>query len=520
MKSVATVCLLFAIGVGVNLTFGRRGFLPLDQSIVFDGGWRLISGQVPFRDFVAPSGLVPSAIQAGFFEAFGVTWFAYCLHASAVNGLFAVAIYGLLRLCGSTRVEAAAFGAVSSLFFYPPTGTPFMDQHSFFFMTLMFLAAAAGTVASGPLELAAWFAVPLLFVLGFSSGQIPVAFGAVSVAIWVACHPRRATRWIAAIAGGTVCAAACLLLVHAVWPLDWKAAWRYSVTLPLQVAGDRTARPGVAGPVRMVLATLVRFPFWVNLWSLDLALLAAIPLILLRRSPRWSLQSWILLSCFVTTAAFMAFTRTLWQTGLALTMAIVAAAIALVRESLPAAVATPIIAILALAAARDTAVFVATVDARRLEHVQYSADEARRAEGHLPPGLEFMRWSRGPSGLDADELTALVRFLRETDGNFLLIGDSSILYGLTGKPSVSPVLWLDPRLTMPHPEEPEFEQFERELLARFRIHDVRRVVLDRSKTWTHLTIELFPQLVRVTKSGACGERTFGGARVLEICPDS
>ena len=44
MKTVATSCLLFAIGVGVNLTFARKGFLPLDQSIVFDGGWRLVSG--------------------------------------------------------------------------------------------------------------------------------------------------------------------------------------------------------------------------------------------------------------------------------------------------------------------------------------------------------------------------------------------------------------------------------------------------------------------------------------------
>ncbi len=431
-----------------------------------------------------------------------------------------MAVYGLLLLCGSTRLEAAAFGALSALFFYPPTGTPFMDQHSFFFMTLMFLAAAAGTVAPGRGELAAWFAVPFLFVLGYSSGQIPIAFGAVSVAIWVACHPRRAPKWIAAIAGGTVCAAACLLLVHAVWPLDWQAAWHYSVTLPLQVAGDRTVRPGTAGPVRMVLATLVRFPVWVKLWSLDLALVAAVPLILLRRSPRWSLQSWTLLSCLVTTAAFMAFTRTLWQTGLALAMMIVAVAIALVRESLPAAVARPIIAIIALAAVRDSAVFVATVDIPRLEHVQYNAEEAARAEGHLPSGLEFMRWSRGPSGLAADELTALVRFLRETDGNFLLIGDASILYGLTGKPSVSPALWLDPRLTMPHPEAPEFVQFESQLLERLRTHDVRRVVLDRPTTWTHLTLQHFPQLVKVTKSGACGEKSFGGARVMEMCPDS
>ena len=99
MKTVATLCLLFAIGVGVNLTFGRKGFLPLDQSIVFDGGWRLLSGQVPFHDFVAPSGLVPSAIQAAFDEALGVTWFAYCLHASIINGLFAIAVFGVLRSC-------------------------------------------------------------------------------------------------------------------------------------------------------------------------------------------------------------------------------------------------------------------------------------------------------------------------------------------------------------------------------------------------------------------------------------
>jgi hypothetical protein len=269
----------------------------------------------------------------------------------------------------------------------------------------------------------------------------------------------------------------------------------------------------------MVLATLVRFPFWIKFWSLDLALVAAVPLILLRRSKGWPLQTWTLVSCLVTTAAFLAFTRTLWQTGLALTMAIVGVAVVLVRESLPKAVATPIVVVLALAATRDTIVFATTVDGPRLEHVQYSADEAARSEGHLPPGLEFMRWSRGPSQLDADNLTALAQYLREADGNFMLIGDATILYGLTGKPSVVPTLWLDPPLSMPHPEAPEFPQFERELLARIRSHDVRRIVLDRAKTWTHLTIDHFPEMLRVTRGGACGQRTFGGAKVLEICPD-
>ena len=107
MKTVATSCLLFAIGLGVNLTFGRRGFLPLDQSIVFDGGWRLVSGQIPFHDFVAPSGLVPSAIQAAFVSVLGVSWFAYCLHASIVNGLFNDARSSQIQLANPTQAWPA-----------------------------------------------------------------------------------------------------------------------------------------------------------------------------------------------------------------------------------------------------------------------------------------------------------------------------------------------------------------------------------------------------------------------------
>ena len=71
---------------------------------------------------------------------------------------------------------------------------------------------------------------------------------------------------------------------------------------------------------------------------------------------------------------------------------------------------------------------------------------------------------------------------------------------------------------MPHPEAPEFVAFERDLIERARRAGVRRIVLDRPQTWTHLTFDHFPQLVALTKNGGCGVRSFGGARVLEICP--
>jgi hypothetical protein len=98
MRTWLILALLFTLGVAVNLHFGRRGFLPLDQSIVFDGALADAQRQMPFRDFTTPSAITPSAMQVPFFALFGVTWFALCLHAAVVNGLFCVAVYAFLRL--------------------------------------------------------------------------------------------------------------------------------------------------------------------------------------------------------------------------------------------------------------------------------------------------------------------------------------------------------------------------------------------------------------------------------------
>jgi hypothetical protein len=518
MTSGAIAIALFALGVGVNLVFGRRGFMPLDHSIVFDGGWRLLSGQIPFRDFTAPSGIVPAAMQVPFFALFGVTWFALCLHASIVNGIFCAAVFALLRLCGSTRLEAALFGGLTAFFFYPPTGTPFMDQHSFFFMTLMWLAAVIGTVSTGRAEWAAWFTVPMLFTLGFLSGQIPVSFGALCVAAWVVVHRARAPRWIGALGAGALFVGLCALLAAAAWRVDLRSAFEHLVRAPLSVGGARTAHAGVIGPVRLIAATLVHMPGWLRLWSFDAALAAAIlALATARNDGPARLRLWMLASSIFATAGFLAYTRTLFQTGVALAMATVALAVAALPTVRLRRLGAAVAALVALAAVRDTVWFVTTVDGPRIEHVRYDPGEADLATGHLPPGLEFMRWSRGASHYEPEEMTALVRYLHDADGNFFLIGDSSILYGLARKPSVSPVLWFDPGLTTPPPGSAQFSQFEAELLDRITRDNVHRIVVEGPLTWMKLTAHDFPRVTALTKDGGCGERLFGAVRVLEVC---
>ena len=88
----------------ICLHYGRIGFMPLDQSIVFDGAWRILSGQIPFRDFYTPIGLTPIFIQALFFKYFGLSWFCYVLHAAIFNSIFCILIFSILRLLGASYI--------------------------------------------------------------------------------------------------------------------------------------------------------------------------------------------------------------------------------------------------------------------------------------------------------------------------------------------------------------------------------------------------------------------------------
>lgn len=522
MRNWLILALLFTLGVAVNLHFGRRGFLPLDQSIVFDGGWRMLNGQLPFRDFTTPSAIVPSAMQVPFFALFGVSWFALCLHAAVVNGLFCMAVYGFLRLSAATVWEASAFGALSAFFFYPPTGTPFTDQHSFFFTMLMFLAVAAGSRDPAVWRARlAWFVVPALFALGLLSCQIPTAFAALCVAVWVFANPRRAPEWLVALGAGTLAVGAGLALVTLVAGVDLRSAFTHVIVAPLQQGSARTPTPGILSPVRMVAGTLRRLPGWAHLWSLNLAI-ASILLVPfgVKRNGVWPFHLWALVALIVSTAGFVAYSKTPIEAGLGFSMAIAGIGAVVIRHAVtdrPWQLVA--LSVVAIAVGRDTVRFVQFVDVPGTIHKAFDPRAADAAEGHLPDGLSFMRWSRGASHYEPEELTALVRYLRDADGDFLLIGDSTILYGLTGKVSPVPALWLDRGLTFPAADGREFPSFEADLIARARSFGVRRIVLEGLRTWSGVSLSDFPRLKQLATARSCGEKTFGEVRVLELCSD-
>ncbi len=311
--------------------------------------------------------------------------------------------------------------------------------------------------------------------------------------------------------------------------VDVVSAFEHVIATPLRQGGARTPTPGVLSPLRMVLGTIWRLPIWAHLWSLILAVVAIflVPFAA-RGNGAWPLQLWSLIGLIVTSGAFVAYSKTQIDTGLGLAMLIAGIGAIVIRQAVDAMAVSDstrrrlhqlAAVVVAVAALADTVRFIRVVDAPGTVHKQYSDAAARAAEGRLPDGLSFMRWSRGASRYEPDELTALVRYLRDADGGFLLIGDSSVLYGLTGKVSPSRALWLDPGLTMPRRESSEFAAFEADLISRLRDFGVRRIVLEGPHTWAGVSLNDFPNLKRLAGSRACGERAFGEVRVLEMCSD-
>jgi 4-amino-4-deoxy-L-arabinose transferase-like glycosyltransferase len=129
----------------ISYLSGMRGFFAMDQSIVFDGAWRILQGQIPFRDFFLPHGPLSMWIQALAFHLFGVSYHVYALTAAAMNVAGAWLAYGTFRiLVPETKWPAWAAGLLTGSWLYAPMGTTYIEQTGFFFLWIAVFAVVRG----------------------------------------------------------------------------------------------------------------------------------------------------------------------------------------------------------------------------------------------------------------------------------------------------------------------------------------------------------------------------------------
>ncbi len=527
MRSLRAI-LLFGFGLTLSLYYGRRGFMPLDQSIVFDGAWRILSGELPFRDYVAPNGFAVHALQALFFAVGGVNWFSYLLHAAVVNGLFVLVIDRILRLLGAGSLAAAAFAAASGLVLYPPVGAPLMESHAFFFSALGIWLALEGRHdrRPGPWRMSAWRTVPWLIIpwvmiCAALSKQIPSAFVLPLVVAIAGVAPRsEGLRRLGLMAASAAIALATLIGAGLAAGIEPDLVSTYFFALPAAEAPRRLADAGFQ------LTTIwdeARSLGMISLASLQLAL--GVCLFGARHMPR---PLWLLAlaeGLIGVGLAFSAITINQKELGVAyvfLATGIATVALEQLRTSRGAGTmlrrsAAVTIAVVAVGAVWDAYRFHVDVNVTRSVNDIHWAGAPAPGENALPVALSFLQW-QVPTVVpyDAVDLGEVAAFLAAQDRGFLLLGDASILYGLTGKPSAAPSLWFHPGLTLPPPGTSEMRAYEDWLLARIAERDVRFLVLEGRHTWNHFALADLPRVAEMVRTGTGRRLHFGGFRVVDL----
>jgi hypothetical protein len=166
---------------------GHRGLFLCDQSVLFDGAWRLMQGQVIYRDFFTTFGPVAFVIQWLFFRIWGVDFSSMVLSAAILNSLAAVCVMRIIRRLlpdPQFRLAAVAGGLLTAVWFQAPFGTLWFDQTSFFFnliaLTLLVETAYSSGRVSVCLRVIAGSSLALSILSKQNAGAVllPVPFGA------------------------------------------------------------------------------------------------------------------------------------------------------------------------------------------------------------------------------------------------------------------------------------------------------------------------------------------------------
>lgn len=558
----------FGLGLAALLVFsavwvwevGHRGLFVLDQSIVFDGAWRMLQGQVPYRDFVMPFGPVTFALCALMFRWVGVDFSTLVLTAALLSLVAtALAVRVSWLLAGRGRLLALLGGLMTAVWFQAPFGTPWMEQTAFLMNLVALWSILEGRLGSRLAEASAVLDRPPA-VGGLPSGWAWYGLsGVASVAavlskqnaggafvlvclgaLWVpgGDRPRAGARATAFYLLGAASAAAAFALW--LWARsDLQMFQHYWLGVSSEIGMNRVA-------YWKLLGTLVFQP----LLSSSIPLFALASLTGLSAMALWvaARRAGRVIAARTASCAFLAVALPQFHAFFQLTtnndasnnnafVGLIVVCLAALwahgsshapslswrdgEQRVRVALARPALAIGAGLVLGGLSLY-SIGEGLMVAHgrfVQEFAPGASFDERLRVPGATGLRWgeptritpqfcsslgdmckiSSASTALDhsyeilrRQDLEQVASLLRRRDRNFFVFPDTTLLYGLLGRPSPQPLLYFHPGQSYSPADQAELDRLIVEALER---HQVGSVVLERASFMgTHKLLSSFPRL--------------------------
>lgn len=480
---------------GWTYVVGHFGIFAFDQSIMFDGGWRILSGQVPFKDFIMAFGPLSFLVQALFFKLFGVNWTSMVVAAAFVGAAAALSVMRTVSLLfGRQRFWLIGLsGFLVGTSFQAIFGTLWIEQVAFFFCLLGIQVLCESVHAGGPRRYL-WLAVAgALSVLAFLSkqnvGALTVALLGLATVLVALPDPWRVVASLGAFLIGVAFAAG----VFALWLVlfsDPHLFIRHALEVPSELGRSRVSLKTMLFLPRL-LATRDT-----TQWCYAVALAAAFEALFLfvwspdfRRtlvaSPMYRLAVGLTLGVPFVRSLFQMTTmnqdaNVLFLSGLALVLGIG------LFDLIPTDSNTPRrwIPVLAGAIGPFLIVEMMIVGWNRSVHDVFPSHAADLSERLHVPRLENVRWisptlaAPGPGApeLDPRDIDAVCAYLASLKKTFLVIGDSSYLYGVNGVVPPQPLLYFQTDHYFTKMDIPRIDEW---VLSSLKSRDVQVIVWEK-----------------------------------------
>ena len=176
------ISVLAILAFFINFHYGFIGMMPMDNTVLFNGGYRVLKGYIPFTDYWLVTGPLLDYLNASFFKILGISWSTFIIHSSLVNSILAISSFYFFIKINLTKEFAFFYSLLISILFYPVVGTPFVDHHSTFFMILSFYGLIIALKTNNTKY---FLIIPILLCLSFLSKQTPAAYGIISICFFV-----------------------------------------------------------------------------------------------------------------------------------------------------------------------------------------------------------------------------------------------------------------------------------------------------------------------------------------------
>ena len=172
LQNILILILVF-ISFFINQYYAMQGAFPIESFAHYDISLRILSGDVPFRDYWAVSGIFIDYLQSLFFLIFGDSFQIYVLHGSIFNVIATLISFTFFKELKLGNLYSFFYAVCFSFLAYPNTGTLYVDHHASLICLISSLSLFKGIKYNNKKY---FFIVPIFLGIAFFTKPAPTIY--------------------------------------------------------------------------------------------------------------------------------------------------------------------------------------------------------------------------------------------------------------------------------------------------------------------------------------------------------